>query len=127
MEAKMKYVILIHSNPKSRHLWEELSDRQRLEFGRGHLELTKELAASGELVASEGLPDLTEAKHVSVRDGRTLTTDGPFAEAKEYLAGFYLVECDSIERAIEIAARTPDAAYGHVEVRPVLDLRELVQ
>jgi hypothetical protein len=72
------------------------------------------------------LPDLCEAKRVSVREGRTLTTDGPFAEAKEYLAGFYLVECESIERAVEIAARTPDAAYGEVEVRPVLDLRELV-
>jgi hypothetical protein len=123
----MKYLILIHSNPKSRELWDQLSDKQQLEFGRGHLELSKQLAASGELVASEGLPDLSEAKRVSLRDGQTLTTDGPFAEVKEYLAGFYLVECDGIERAIEIAARTPDAAYGHVEVRPVLDLSEFVQ
>jgi hypothetical protein len=123
----MKYVILIHSNPESRQIWDALSDRQRLEFARGHLELSKQLAASGELVASEGLPDLTEAKRVSVREGQTLTTDGPFAEVKEYLAGFYLVDCDSIERAIEIAARAPDAAYGQVEVRPVLDLSEFSQ
>jgi hypothetical protein len=123
----VKYVILIHSNAKSRQIWDELSDRQRLEFARGHVELSKQLAESGELVASEGLPDLTEAKRVSVREGQTLTTDGPFAEVKEYLAGFYLVDCDSIERAIEIAARAPDAAYGEVEVRPVLDLSEFSQ
>ena len=123
----MKYVILIYSNPKSRQVWEELSDRQRVEFGKGHLALSQQLAASGELVASEGLPDQSEAKHVSVREGRTLTTDGPFAEVKEYLAGFYLVDCESIERAIELAARTPDAAFGEVEVRPVLDLSEMEQ
>src|SRR5688572_17761273 len=123
----MKYVILIQSNPRSQQLWERLSEQERLDFGRAHLALSKELLASGELVASEGLPDLSEAKRVSVREGRTLTTDGPFAEAKEYLAGFYLVDCASLERAIEIASRTPDAAHGEVEVRPVLDLREFDQ
>ena len=57
-----------------------------------------------------------------MQDGRTLTTDGPFAEAKEVLAGFFLVECESIDRAIEHAARVPEAALGLVEVRPVMDL-----
>lgn len=60
-----------------------------------------------------------------MREGRTITTDGPFAEVKEHLAGFYLIECDSMERAVELAARVPDAASGEVEVRPVLDLRGL--
>ena len=119
----MKYLILIHSNPKSRALWDTLSDEQQMAFGRGHLNLTEELAESGELVVSEGLADLALAKRVAVRDGRTLTSDGPFAEVKEHLAGFYLVECESYERAVEIAARTPDASYsGAVEVRPVLDM-----
>jgi hypothetical protein len=121
----MKYLILIHSNPASLKVWEGLSDVQRVEFGRGHLALSEGLAASGELVVSEGLADPSLAKRVSVREGRTMTTDGPFAEVKEYLAGFYLIECESIERAIEHAARVPDAAYGEVEVRPVLDLRGL--
>jgi hypothetical protein len=118
----VKYLILIHSNPTFLALWEGLSDAERVEFGRGHRALSKELAASGELIVSEGLADPSLAKRVSVREGRTITSDGPFAEAKEHLAGFYLVECDSIERAIEHAARVPDAAYGEVEVRPVLDL-----
>jgi hypothetical protein len=117
----MRYLILIYSNPRSRAVWEGLSDDQREAFGRGHFDLSDELAASGELVVSEGLADPSLAKRVSVRAGRTLTTDGPFAEVKEYLAGFYLVECDSVEQAVELAARVPDAAYGEVEVRPVFD------
>ena len=121
----MKFLILIYSNPTFLKVWEGLSDAQRLELGRGHLALTESLAASGELVVSEGLADPSLAKRVSVRDGRTITSDGPFAEVKEHLAGFYLVECDSIERAIEHAARVPDAAYSEVEVRPVLDLSGL--
>lgn len=118
----MKYLILIHSNSQFLQRWEGLTDVQREEFGRGHLALTDELAASGELVVSEGLADPALAKRVTVRDGRTMTTDGPFAEVKEHLAGFYLVECESADRAVEIAARVPDAVWGLVEVRPVLDM-----
>lgn len=118
----MKYLILVQSNPHSRAVWEELSDEQRMEFGRGHMALTEALAESGELVVSEGLADPSLARRVSVREGRTLASDGPFAEAKEHLAGFYLVECESMERAVELAARVPDAAFGAVEVRPILDL-----
>ncbi len=117
----MKFLILIQSNPASLEAWERFSDDQRVEFGRAHLTLTDELANSGELVVSEGLADPELAKHVSVREGRTMTSDGPFAEAKEHLAGFYLVECESIDQAVEVAARVPDAAFGSVEVRPVLD------
>lgn len=118
----MKYLILIHSNPKFVEVWEGLSDTEQMDFGRGHRALSEELADSGELIVSEGLADPSLAKRVSVRDGQTLTSDGPFAEVKEHLAGFYLVECESIERAVELAARVPDAALGQVEVRPVLDL-----
>lgn len=121
----MRYLILIHSNPASRQLWDTLTDEQQMAFGRGHLALTEELAASGELIVSEGLADLSLAKRVSVREGRTITSDGPFAEVKEHLAGFYLIECDSMQRAVELAARVPDAAYGAVEVRPVFDLSVL--
>jgi hypothetical protein len=59
---------------------------------------------------------------VSVRDGRTVTSDGPFAEAKELLAGFFLLDCESMERAVEVAARVPEAELGLVEVRPVREL-----
>jgi hypothetical protein len=122
----MRYLILIESNPRSRALWETLTDEQRMEFGRGHMALTEELAASGELVVSHGLTDPALAKRVWVRDGETVTSDGPFAEVKEYLAGFYLVDCETEEAALAWAARTPDAQLGgHVEVRPILDMSTL--
>jgi hypothetical protein len=71
---------------------------------------------------TEALADTSLARRVSVREGRTITSDGPFAEAKELLAGIYLIECDSIERAVEIAARMPEAPIGEIEVRPIMDL-----
>ncbi len=87
--------------------------------------MTDELAASGELIVSEGLADPALAKRVTARDGQVMTSDGPFAEVKEHLAGFYLVDCESTDRAVQIAARVPDAVWGLVEVRPVLDMSTL--
>ena len=118
----MKYMILIHSNQQSLDLWETLTDEQQRALGRGHMKLTEEMAESGELVVSEGLSDPGLARWVSVRDGETIASDGPFAEVKEHLAGFYLIECDSMERAVEWAAKVPDAHLREVEVRPVLDM-----
>jgi hypothetical protein len=119
----MKYLIMVLSNPESAAVLRELTAEQGREFGRGHRALGEAMAEAGELIVSEGLADQSRAIRVRVRDGETMTTDGPFAEVKEQLAGFYLVECDSLERAIEYAARVPDAAFTDVEVRPVLDLR----
>ena len=118
----MKYLILIYSNPASREIWEGFSDEQRAEGFRYYGALTEELAASGELIVTEALADPSLTRRVTVRDGRALTSDGPFAEAKELLAGFFLVECDSMERAVEVAARMPEAELGLIEVRPVLQL-----
>ncbi|WP_037357834.1 YciI family protein [Amycolatopsis orientalis] len=121
----MRYLIMIHSNPRFRALWEELPDEKKAEFGRSHLALDRALRESGELVHSDGLADPAEAKCVTVRGGKPLASDGPFAEVKEHLVGFYLVDCESMERALDIAARVPDAAYGKVEVRPVRNVKEL--
>lgn len=121
----MKYLILIHSNPASRAAWDRLTDEQRANFGPAHLALNKQLAAEGVLASSEGLQPVDTAKRVTVRDGRVITSDGPFAEVKEHLAGFYVVEVDSVDDAIAIAARVPDAEFGEVEVRPVYDLSQL--
>ena len=118
----MKYAILVYSNPTFAAAWERLTDDERRAFGRAHLDLTEALAESGELVVSEGLAGASSGLRVTVRDGRTMTTDGPFAEAKEHLAGFYLLECESAERVVDYAARLPDAAFGMVEVRPMLEL-----
>jgi hypothetical protein len=121
----MKYVILIHSNPMSREAWEGFSDAERAEGFAVYAKLNEDLAASGELIVTEALADPSLAKRVMVREGQTMTTDGPFAEVKEHLAGFYLIECDSIDRAIEHAARIPEVELGLVEVRPVMNYSEL--
>jgi hypothetical protein len=122
VEAPVKYLVLIYSNPASREIWEGFSDDQRAEGYRYHAALTEELAAAGELIVSEALADPSLTTRVSVRDGQTFTSDGPFAETKELLGGFFLLECESRERAVEIAARVPEAELGLVEVRPVLDM-----
>jgi hypothetical protein len=116
----VKYLILIYHNQKVREGWAGLSDAQRAEGLKAHASLVENLAESGEMVVSAALADPAWAKRVSVSEGRTTTTDGPFAEVKQYLAGFYLVDCDSIDRAVEHAARIPEAAFAVVEVRPVL-------
>ena len=117
----MKYLILIYGNPRSRSTWEGFTDAERAKGWAAYAALNQDLAASGELVVSEALADPSLARRVTVQAGRTTTTDGPFAEVKEQLAGFFLVECESIERAVEIAARVPEADLGLLEVRPVMD------
>jgi hypothetical protein len=119
----MKYLILIYGNAESRAIWESFTDEQQAEGFAYYAGIGEELAASGELIVTEALADASETKRVSVRDGRTVATDGPFAEAKELLAGFFLVECESVDRAVEIAGRLPEAEFGLIEVRPVMDLR----
>ena len=118
----MKYLILIYGNAESRAIWESFTDEQQAEGFAYYAKIGEELAASGELILTEALADASETKRVSVREGRTVATDGPFAEAKELLAGFFLVECDSVDRAVEIAGRLPEAQFGLIEVRPVMDL-----
>ena len=81
----------------------------------------KELTESGEWIGGEGLADASQARTVRVRDGVPAITDGPFVEAKEQLAGYCLFECETLERAIEIAARWPDASFAAVELRPLMD------
>lgn len=121
----MKYLVLIYTNPQARKLWEQLPEAEQALGLQSYVALNEDLVASGEMIVAESLADSSLTKQVTVRDGRTTTTDGPFAETKEQLAGFYLVECDSIERATEIAARIPEAEVGVIEVRPVRTLSGL--
>jgi hypothetical protein len=120
----VKYVILIYHNPAA---WDALSDAQRREIGRRHLALTEELAASGELVVSQALADPSLARTVPAPGPGTVVSDGPYAEAKEYLAGFYLVECESLDRAARYAGRLPHGPQYRIEVRPVMNLKALLE
>jgi hypothetical protein len=118
----MKYMILIHGNPRSREAWLSFTDGEQAAGLEAYSALTEELVASGEMVVSEALADPSAGVRLPARENSLVRTDGPFAETKEHLAGFYLVECDGRQRAIEIAGRIPEAEFGLVEVRPVLTL-----
>jgi hypothetical protein len=118
----MKYLILIYSNPESRAIWENFSETEQTEGYDWYARLADDLAASGELIVTEALADPSLTTRVTVKDGKTVRSDGPFAEAKEHLAGFFLVDCESQDRAVEIAARLPEASFGLIQVRPIYDL-----
>lgn len=118
----MKYLIQIYSNPESRAVWNGFTPEQQAEGYGYYQRISEELEATGEVVASEALADISLAKRVSNGDDGTVASDGPFAETKELLAGFYLVDCESEARAVEIAGRFPEAQFGLVEVRPVLEM-----
>jgi hypothetical protein len=85
---------------------------------------TKMLVDRGAMKAGEALQPVTTATTVRVRDGQTLTTDGPFAETKEALGGFYLVEAADLDEALDLAAACPGAKYGSIEVRPIVDFSQ---
>jgi hypothetical protein len=114
----MKYMLLIYDNADTR-------ERFFGEDGAGLMAevdaVMKELTESGELVGGEALADPSNTKTVRVSDGVPAVTDGPFAEAKEHLGGYLIVECDSVERATEIAARWPSTRFAPMEVRPLMD------
>ncbi len=114
----MKYLLMIHVNPDALNA---LSEEERKAIFAAHdafAELTK---ASGELVGFAALADPSQSQTVRVRGGVPAVTDGPYLEAKEFLAGYTVVDCETPERATELAAMIPDAKYTAVEVRPVMD------
>jgi hypothetical protein len=129
-EPTVKYMLLIYSNPET---WGHptflraaqalaMSGAERDEMSREFEALMTEIVESGELIGTHALADPAIATTVRIRDGVLGATDGPFIEAKEQFAGYFLVDCESPERAAAIAARFPDAHFGAVEVRPVMEL-----
>lgn len=115
----MKYLLSMCMNPD---VWEGLSEDDRNEVMTGHGEFIRRIRESGELISTQALEQPARSAVVRVKDGMPAVTDGPFIESKEFLAGFYLVECASQERAYELAAMIPDAAIEGlaIEVRPVV-------
>ena len=108
----MQYLALIHTDENG---WESLSDDERQEFSKRYMEFSQQEA----VVGGAELQSVKTATTVRVRDGDALVTDGPYAEVKEALGGFFILEADSIDDACQVAARIPGAAHGAVEVRPV--------
>jgi hypothetical protein len=114
----MKYMLLIYDNAQSR---ETFLGEQGEDLMAEVDAIMKELTASGELVGSEALADPSNTKTIRLVDGAPAITDGPFAEAKEHLGGYLIVDCESVERAAEIARRWPSARFTPLEVRPIMD------
>jgi hypothetical protein len=113
----VKYMLLIYGNEA---LWESFPREEFSEVIRETDALIQELRESGEFIGGYGVADQVNAKTVRLQDGAPVVTDGPYLEAKEYLASFEIIDCDSLERALEIAARVPFARYGSVELRPIM-------
>lgn len=114
----MKYLCLIYDDEQT---WAAMPKDQMDAMMGEYFAFTGEVQQSGHFVAGEALQPVSTATTVRVRNGRTTTTDGPFAETKEQLGGFYLVEARDLNEAIQIAARIPSARIGSIEVRPVID------
>ena len=116
----MKYMLLIYGNDET---WDTLHATGIDQVMEQHGKLIDELKARGEHVDDRPLTT-ANSQVVRVRDGVPTVTDGPFTEAKEVLAGYYIVDCASLERAIEIAARLPEAPYSPIEIREFTDPME---
>ena len=113
----MQYALLIYDNEKA---WASMTEEERNAIYGEYFAFTNELRASGSFLDGNPLQPTSAATTVRVRDGEQVVTDGPFAETKEQLGGYYIVESDTVDEALGWAAKIPGAKYGSIEVRPVL-------
>lgn len=114
----MKYLCLIYENEKA---WENASPAEGEAIMNEYFTFTADIQKNGKYVAGEALQPTQTATTVRVRNGKVSTTDGPFAETKEQLGGFYLIEAKDLNDAIQVAAKIPAVRSGSIEVRPVVD------
>jgi hypothetical protein len=114
--SKMQYLLMIYAN-EAEYAKIEPATLQKVyeEYGA----FTQGIVKSGNFKAGDRLQPTTTATTVRIRDGKTLTTDGPFAETREQLGGYYLVEAKDLDEALAIAAKIPGARFGSIEVRPI--------
>ena len=115
----MKYMLLIYDEEQ---VWAKLSEAERKQIYGEYGQFSQQVKASGHYVTGAQLQPIAAATSVRVRNGKRLLTDGPFAETREQLGGYYLVEAKDLDEAIGIAARIPGARMGTIEVRPVLEI-----
>lgn len=113
----MKYLCLIYDDERN---WVDLPPEGQAEVFAEHQKLTEAALERGQLAGGEGLQPVAHTTVLRVRDGETITTDGPFMELKEQLGGFYIFDCDDLDQAMELAAMIPEAKSGHIEIRPCM-------
>ena len=112
----MQYLLLIHAAES-----DEPQNGDREAMYQRYAAFSEEVRGAGKLLGANELRPVATATTVRVRNGETLTTDGPFAETKEQLGGYYLLDCSDIDEAIAYAAKIPSAEHGSIEVRPVVE------
>jgi hypothetical protein len=113
----MKYMLLIHDDERA---FQSLSEADRQAVYAEYRKFSEQITASGNYLSGSELQPTSAATTVRVRDGKRLVTDGPFAEAREQLGGYYLIEAKDLDEALAVAARIPSARTGTIEVRPLM-------
>ena len=117
----MRYLLLIYGDETG---WSGLSPEEQAVEMKAWYDYTAWLREKGWYLGGEALDPTPSATTVRVREGKTLTTDGPFAETKEQLGGYYVVQCENLDEAIEAASKIPSVGYGSIEVRPITEFPE---
>ena len=115
----MRYMLLIHHDEKA---WGNLSETERQRLLVEYLQFTQQINSGGFYLSAARLHPTSAATSVRVRNGKLVVTDGPFAETREQLSGYFLIEAKDLDEAIRIAARIPTARHGTIEIRPVMDV-----
>ena len=116
----MRYMLLIYDNEKT---WAKMSEPERGAIFKQYRAFTESIQGSGAYLASAPLQPTSTATTVRIKNGKTISTDGPFAETKEQLGGYYLVEAKNLDEALALAARIPSVQIGgSIEVRPVMEV-----
>ena len=114
----MKYMLLICDDEKA---WAKLSDAERQQIYAEYGKFGESIKTGGQYISGSQLQPSTAATSVRVRNGKRLLTDGPFAETREQLGGYYLIQANNLDEAIDIAAKIPSAKMGTIEVRPLVE------
>ena len=115
----MKYMLLIYDDEQN---WARMSEAERGQMFADYGQLLQQTKASGHYVSSGRLQPIAAATSVRVREGKRLLTDGPFAETREQLGGYYLIEATDLDDALSVAARIPSARSGTIDVRPLMEI-----
>ena len=118
----MKYMLLCYDDEQA---WEEVGKAELQAAMQQAVALTHELDAKGQYLSAAPLHSVSTATSVRIREGKRIVTDGPFAETREQLGGYYLIDVPNLDEAIAIASRHPGLRFGAVEIRPVMELAGL--